>query len=136
MAKEEIREALFTRDELKGFPLELHTEYFKTGPQTARLSMVAHVDLKTLRFKKENGRNQDDLTLMAGLFDHNGNYISGTQKTVNLRLLDANLERWLWSGITVPASFEVKPGAYVLRLVVRDSSGPLLAAQNGVVEIP
>jgi hypothetical protein len=49
--------------------------------------------------------------------------------------MDANLERWLNSGITVPASFEVKPGAYILRLVVRDSTGQLMAAQNGVVEV-
>jgi hypothetical protein len=136
IAKEEIRVALFSRDELREFPVELHTEYFKTGPETARLSVVAHIDLKTLKFKKEDGRNHDDLTVMAGLFDHNGNYISGTQKAVNLRLLDANMSRWLRSGITVPASFDVKPGAYVLRLVVRDAGGPLMSAQNGVVEIP
>jgi hypothetical protein len=73
---------------------------------------------------------------VAGLFDHNGNYVAGTQQGVNLRLLDGNMERWLRSGITVPASFEVKPGAYLLRLVVRDSTGPLMAAHNGVVEIP
>ena len=114
----------------------MHTEYFKSSSRSARLSLVAHIDLKTLKFRKEDGRNRDDLTVVAGLFDHNGNYIAGTQKNVDLRILDANLERWLTSGITVPASFEVKPGAYVLRLVVRDSTGPLMAAHNGVVEIP
>ena len=136
IAKEQIREALFSRDVLHDFPIELHTEYFKTGSQSARLSLVAHIDLKTLKFHKEEGRNRDDLTVVGGLFDHNGNYISGAQKNVNLRLLDANMERWLRSGITVPASFEVKPGAYLLRLVVRDSGGQLVAAQNGVVDIP
>jgi VWFA-related protein len=135
VAKEQIREALFSRDEIHDFPIELHTEYFKTG-QSARLSLVAHIDLKSLKFRKEEGRNHDDLTVVAGLFDHNGNYVAGTQQGVNLRLLDGNMERWLRSGITVPASFEVKPGAYLLRLVVRDSTGPLMAAHNGVVEIP
>ena len=135
-AREEITQAIFSRDELHDFPIELHTEYFKSSSRSARLSLVAHIDLKTLKFRKEDGRNRDDLTVVAGLFDHNGNYIAGTQKNVDLRILDANLERWLTSGITVPASFEVKPGAYVLRLVVRDSTGPLMAAHNGVVEIP
>jgi len=136
VAKEEIREAMFSRDELREFPVELHTEYFKTSAQNARLSMVVHVDLRPLKFKKEDGRNSDDLTVAAGLFDHNGNYVSSVQKTVNLHLLDGNMERWLHTGITVPASFEVKPGAYVLRLVVRDAGGQFLSAQNGIVEIP
>jgi hypothetical protein len=135
VSQEEIREAMFSRDELQEFPVELHTEYFKSGSQSARLSLVARIDLRSLKFHKEEGRNRDDLTVAAGLFDHNGNYIAGTQKTVDLRIMDANLERWLNSGITVPASFEVKPGAYVLRLVVRDSTGQLMAAHNGVVEI-
>ena len=135
VAQEEIREAMFSRDELQDFPVELHTEYFKNGSQSARLSLVARIDLRALKFHKEEGRNRDDLTIAAGLFDHNGNYIAGTQKTVVLRIMDANLGRWLNSGITVPASFEVKPGAYVLRLVVRDSTGQAMAAQNGVVEI-
>jgi VWFA-related protein len=136
VAQEEIREALFSRDELHDFPVELHTEYFKSSSQSARLSLLAHIDLKTLKFRKEEGRNRDDFTVVAGLFDHNGNYVAGTQKNVDLRILDANLERWLNSGITVPASFVVKPGAYMLRLVVRDSTGQLMAAHNGVVEIP
>ena len=136
VAKEQIREALFSRDEIHEFPIELHTEYFKTSSELARLSLVAHIDLKPLKFRKLEGRNNEDLTVVAGLFDHNGNYIAGTQKGVNLRLLDGNLDRWMRSGITVPASFEVKPGAYVLRLVVRDAGGQLVSTQNGVVEIP
>jgi VWFA-related protein len=136
VAKEEIREALFSRDEMHTFPVELHTEYFKTSAESARLSIVAHVDLKLLRFRKEEGRSRDEVTVTAGLFDHNGNFINGTQKNVDLRLMDANLDRWMRSGIRVPASFDVKPGAYVLRLVVRDSGGQLVATQNGVVEIP
>ena len=33
-------------------------------------------------------------------------------------------------------SFDVAPGSYVVRLVVRDSEGQTMAARNGVVEIP
>jgi hypothetical protein len=30
----------------------------------------------------------------------------------------------------------VKPGSYMIRLVVRDDEGQLMAAENGAVEIP
>jgi hypothetical protein len=57
-------------------------------------------------------------------------------KVVELRLLDPTLEKLLNSGMTVRTSFEVTPGSYVIRLVVRDSEGQTMAAHNGVVEIP
>jgi len=45
----------------------------------------------------------------------------------------ARLDR---SGITVKSSFDVKPGTYLVRLVVRDKEGELMAARNGAVVIP
>jgi hypothetical protein len=52
-------------------------------------------------------------------------------------LRDQTLENRLGSGITVKSNFDdVKPGSYVIRLVVRDSEGQLMAAANGAVEIP
>ena len=58
------------------------------------------------------------------------------EKTLQMRLLDTTLEKLLESGITVRTSFDVAPGSYVIRLVVRDSEGQTMAARNGVVEIP
>jgi hypothetical protein len=53
-----------------------------------------------------------------------------------MRLLDTSLDKLLNSGITVKTNFDVAPGSYVIRLVVRDSEGQAMAARNGVVEIP
>ena len=33
-------------------------------------------------------------------------------------------------------TFEIKPGKYMVRQVIRDSEGAQMAAKNGVVEIP
>jgi hypothetical protein len=52
-----------------------------------------------------------------------------------MRLRDETLEGKLQQGITVRTSFDVKPGSYMVRLVVRDAEGQLMSAQNGVVEI-
>jgi hypothetical protein len=53
-----------------------------------------------------------------------------------MRLRDETLENRLGSGLTVRTSFDVKPGSYMIRLVVRDAEGQLMAAENGAVEIP
>jgi hypothetical protein len=58
------------------------------------------------------------------------------QKLVEMHLLDTTMEKVLNSGITVKTNFDVAPGSYVIRLVVRDSEGQSMAARNGVVEIP
>jgi hypothetical protein len=135
-AKEEVQDALFSREEMRDIPVELHTQFFKTSPEDAKLAVLVRVDIKHLRFRKENGRNRDDLTVVAGLFDHNGNLVTGNQKTVEMRLRDQTLESRLGSGITIRNSFDVKAGSYLIRLVVRDSEGQEMAAANGAVEIP
>jgi hypothetical protein len=38
--------------------------------------------------------------------------------------------------MTVKMGFDVKPGGYIVRLVVRDSKASVLSAKNGVIEIP
>jgi hypothetical protein len=96
----------------------------------------AKVDVRQIQFRKEGDRNRNDLTVVSGLFDQDGNFVSGTQKTVEMRLLDATLESRLSAGLTVKTTFDVAPGNYVVRLVVRDKEGRMMAAQNGAIEIP
>ena len=70
------------------------------------------------------------------IFDENGNYVTGGEKILEMKLRDATLERLDRSGITVKSSFDIKPGNYLVRLVVRDREGELMAARNGAVVIP
>jgi VWFA-related protein len=135
-AKEEIEEAVFSQEEQQGLPIELHLQYYKSDAMNAKLSVLTHLDVAHVRFEKADGRNRDDVTIVAALFDRNGNFITGNEKTVELRLKDATLERLTQTGVTVKTSFDVKPGGYIVRLVVRDSKTAVLSAKNGVVEIP
>jgi VWFA-related protein len=135
-AKEDIEEAVFSQEEQQGLPIELHLQYYKSDAINAKLSVLTHLDVAHVRFEKADGRNRDDVTIVAALFDRNGNFITGNEKTVELRLKDATLERLTQTGVTVKTSFDVKPGGYIVRLVVRDSKAAVLSAKNGVVEIP
>jgi VWFA-related protein len=135
-AKQEIREALFSREEIVDIPIDLHMQFFKLTETSAKLAVMARVDLSHLHFRKAEGRNQDTLTVTSGVFDRNGNYITGAQKIVDMHLRDQTLQTLSASGITVKTSFDVTPGSYVVRLVVRDTEGQTMAARNGAVEIP
>ncbi len=136
MVKQEIEEMFFSRDERSDFPIELNTQFFKTGQEDAELTVLARLDLRPIPFRKAEERNLENLTVISGLFDENGNYLRGTQKTLEMRLRDQTLEKLATSGITVRTDFSVKPGKYMIRLVVRDSEGQMLSARNGTVDIP
>jgi len=135
-AKEEIEQALFSRDELNELPIEVHTQFFKLNHLDARLSVLTRLDLRFVRFRKENGRNLNNLKLVTVLFDRDGKYVTGREKTLEFRLLDGSLEKLSQSGITTKASFNVRPGTYLVRQVVRDAEGAQLSALNRTVEIP
>jgi VWFA-related protein len=135
-AKREIEEALFSRDEMDDIPVELHTQFFKSGENTARVSLIVKVDVKHLKFRKEADRNCNELTVVSALFDRNGVYASGNQKRIEMRLKDETVEKRLDGGLTIRSSFDVKPGTYSVRLVVRDVEGQTMSARNGAVEIP
>jgi hypothetical protein len=136
LARQDIEDALFSQEEQQSLPIQLHLQYYKSDAQNAKLSVLTHVDLTHVGFEKSQGRNWDDLTIVAALFDRNGNFITGTEKTLELRLKDSTLEKLNQTGVTLTTNFDVKPGGYLVRLVVRDSKAAQLSARNGVVEIP
>jgi VWFA-related protein len=134
-AKKEIEEALFSQEETHDLPVQLHTQFFKLSDDEAKLALLIQVDAKHLNFHKTEGRNNNKLTIAEALFDRNGTFISGSEQILEMRLKDETLERKLDRGVTVKTSFDVKPGSYLIRLVVRDAEGQL-SAENGAIEIP
>ena len=133
-SKQEIEDAVFSQEEMRELPIDLHTQFFKSNDAAAKLTVLAHVDVKQLRFQKAGGRNESDLTIVSAIFDRNGNFVAGIEKLLQLHLKDDTLYR-MSSGLTVKSNFDVKPGSYLVRLVVRDGHGQI-AAENGAVEIP
>jgi VWFA-related protein len=133
-ARQEIESALFSREEILELPIDMHTQFFKSSDQAARISVLAHLNLKLFKFRKVGDRNGNEVTLVYGLFDRDGNYTQGIKKVLTLRLKDETMER-LGQGATVRTTFDVKPGAYLIRLVVRDAEERKLSTTNGAVRI-
>ncbi len=135
-AQEELREALFSREELSDIPVDVSIQFFKASEVLAKLSVIARVDIRQVRFRKAEDRNLNTVIIVSGVFDRNGNYINGVQKKVEFRLRDATLESLMRTGIRVKSNFDVPPGHYTLRLVVRDFEAQAMAARNSAVDIP
>lgn len=135
-AKDEIQEAIFSQEEMHDVPIELQTQFFKSSDTEAKLAVLTRVDLNSIRFRKDAGRSKDNLTFATAIFDQNGNFITGGEKIIEMQLLQATLTRLDRTGLTVRSSFDIKPGTYLVRMVVRDGEGEQMAAKNGAVTIP
>ena len=135
-AKDQISQAVFSHEEIGSIPIDMSTQFFKTGESQAKLTVMSRLDAAKLHFRKADGRNIDDVAIVCALFDRNGNYLQGVSKTLQLRLLDDTLSNGLGEGVSVPMEFKVAPGTYVIRLVARDAEGQAMAARNGAVDIP
>jgi VWFA-related protein len=135
-AKEEIEQAVYSQDELKELPVDVHTQFFKVSEAEARLAVLTHLDLSSVRFRKEQDRHLNNLTFLTVLFDRDGKYVVGKEKLVEFRLRDATLARLTQTGITLKVEFDLKPGTYLVRQIVRDSEAGQLSGLNRTVEIP
>jgi hypothetical protein len=134
-AKEEIQQAVFSLDEVRDIPVDVTTEFFKSSDATAELTVEAHLDLNGIKFRTAGDRSEDTLTVVTGLFDQDGRYLRGIQRVMGLRLRQQTLEKVLGSGMAVKETFNIALGRYVVRVVVRDSEGQIMAARNATVDI-
>ncbi|HXY00316.1 MAG TPA: VWA domain-containing protein, partial [Candidatus Limnocylindrales bacterium] len=135
-AKQEIADAVFSQEEIQELPVDLQTQYFISSTNQRLLSVVSHIDVKGVPFRKADGRNLDDLTLATVIFDENGNYVTGSEKVLQMRLLDDTYAKMTQVGLVVKTSFDLKPGRYLIRQVVREAEGAQMAARNQPVFLP
>jgi VWFA-related protein len=136
VAQEEMEQMVFSQEELQPIPLQMRTQFFKATTGDTRLTVLVHMDISHLRFRKAEGRNLENLTLVTAVFDRSGGLVNAEQKRIDLRLLDSTLERLLQSGMAIKSEVSVKPGTYLVREVVRDTEGGQMSALNSQVDVP
>lgn len=135
-ARDQIRDAVFSQDPIRGLPLEIQTHFRRTGAQDADITVQAHLDVRTLPFQREDNRNINKITFTVALFDADGRFISGKQQNRDLDLKDTTLGGLQKSGLNFQAHVSVKTGTYTVRVVVRESQGAEMGALSKAVKIP
>jgi hypothetical protein len=133
---DELQRAVFSLDEQHNLPAEVSAKVEKLNDQKWKLIVSIHVNIDSLRYRKEAERSVDTLIFDTALFDHDGKYVTGKEASLELHLKDATLEKFSKSGINAQTSFEVGPGTYRVREVVRDSESTGMSALNCEVEVP
>jgi len=134
--QDELQKLVFSQEEFHGLPADLTAQADKVNDSKSKLTAIIHVDLRQLHFRKEGDRSVDKLIFHTTLFDRDGKYVAAKEASLDLHLKDATIEKFSQSGINAKTSFEVAPGTYRIREVVRDSGSTGTSALNCVVEVP
>jgi VWFA-related protein len=125
-----LEQTVFSQDEVHGLPADVTTQVEKLKNRESEVTVIIHVDLRSLTFRREANRNVNTLVFDTALFDHDGKYMMGKEASLELRYKDATLEKLSQSGINAKASFQVPPGTYRVREVVRDKESNSFSALN------
>jgi hypothetical protein len=133
---DELQRAVFSLEERHELPAEVSTKVEKLNERKSTLIVSIHVNIASLRYRKEADRSVDTLVFDTTLFDQEGKYVTGKEASLELHLSDASLEKFSKSGINGQTRLEVGPGTYRVREVVRDSESTGMSALNCEVQVP
>jgi hypothetical protein len=102
----------------------------------ASVVMATDVDLRAFGFKQEEGRSVDSLEyLLVVAHRESGEYFRYDEK-VQMKLLPATRDKVFLSWYTIAKDFELPPGGYQAKMVVRDRNTGRLGTVVHEFEVP
>ncbi|HUI41604.1 MAG TPA: VWA domain-containing protein [Terriglobia bacterium] len=134
--QDQLDKLMFSQDEIRVLPAEVSAETGKLVQPPSTLTVVIHVDVRDLQFRQEAGRSVNTLTFDTALFDRDGKYVRGKEESFDLHLKDETLQKFAGTGIYLKTSFQVEPGNYRIREVVRDIVAKQMSALNCEAQVP
>lgn len=127
---EQIDDAVQSRDETTGIPVDAAVQVSRSGAAVATLFVAAKVHVRHLRFQQLDGRYHAVLTVVSAVFDEDGGYVVGKRNTINLMLRNETLAGKDDPAVDVQSNFQMKPGSFLVRVVVCGNEGDDLSARN------
>jgi VWFA-related protein len=134
-AEREIGDAFYSGRQLHEIPVKLQMRSSHKPDAAIILTAVAHIDLSGVAFRKIEGSNRSELTMVIGVFDQDGNAVKDFWKDVSLHPRDEELDSLRAAGLDIDTNFDVAPGHYVVRVAVRDSAERAMGTASAGVEI-
>jgi len=123
-----------SREEFHQLAVDVSTEVGPLGGTAKKfkqLTVVVKLDLNSVRFRKEGEPNVDSLIFVAGIFNREGKWLIGEKKQADLKRAELEDTR----AVAIEHSFQLKPGAYLLREIVQDLQDRHLSAIDRPITI-
>jgi VWFA-related protein len=118
--------------------VQLTTLFSQSEKEGSYINAMFHFEARDLTFTRVNeGSHQAQFDTFAVTFDVDGRPVASGDKTWNLRVEDKDYEEVLKRGLVYSLHLPVKkPGAYQMRMVVRDSTNEQVGSATQFIEVP
>jgi VWFA-related protein len=136
--REQILTALMSPFGAGGVPVRLTSLFGNDARLGSYMRSLLYIDARALTFMaKPDGWQEAVIDLVAITFDANGQPVEQNARTNTLRLRGETMERVLRDGIVYFINFPVKkPGAYQMRVAVRDTATAKVGSASQFIEVP
>jgi hypothetical protein len=132
-----LQQALDSPYEFQAIPLRLtHHVFGESEPGKVRALMTSEVDIRGLAFQQAGNKSQDTLEYLLAVVRRESNEVQRHDQKIELKLppdVRASMEA---RGLSVSKEFELSPGNYQARLVVRDTQGGTIGSIRHDFEVP
>lgn len=132
---QQMQDAFFSGRQVQDISVNLRLRSSHKPNTGIVLTATAEIGLGNLPFRKEGAVSRSELTMVVGIFDQNGNLVMDFWKDIALHPSDEALATLKRSGLEVDTDFDVSPGRYLVRLLVRESDGQAMGTHSSPVEI-
>ena len=85
-----ITEALYSQTEIHDLPIRIQTQFVRDDKPIAKLSVLTFVNLHDLPHRQTDGKNTNELRMVAAIFDRNGKYIGAIDRKIAVQWSDDN----------------------------------------------
>ncbi len=132
---DEIQEALRNPEEQKDIPIFLSFNVAQNESSRSLVAVHTRVDVRKIQFVKKQHRNLNVFTIVTAVYDSNDRFVEGKQKEINFNLSDPNFRNVLSEGLLSQVNFELSPGSYHIRVVVREAGETKLGSTTGTIDV-
>ena len=135
---DQLMAALLSPFAAGGVKLQLTTFFLNDASVGSTIRSVMLMDARDLTFTAlPDGRQQAVLDVVAVTLGEDGQIVDQVALTETIRAKPARLERFLHEGMLYGMNVPIKkPGAYQLRIAVRDSASGRVGSASHYIEVP
>jgi VWFA-related protein len=117
-------------------PLILQVDYFRKDDTTMLVPISIELDGDGLKFEEKGTNREGKFEFVAQASDAKGKIASVARDSVQLRLPADKAEKIKAGGILYSTGFQLKPGNYKLRFLVRDNLTGKLGSFEQPIQVP
>ncbi len=136
--RQQIMNALTSPFAVNGITLRLNTLFGNAAKDGSFVRFLLHIDAKDLKFTDAaDGNKKAVFDVIAVVYGDNGTITDQISQSYTLTTKDERYKKILNEGFVYHFPFPIKkPGAYQLRVAIRDEQGERVGSANQFIEIP